>query len=97
MVKGFSDWQCIDCGVSLGEVKGGELYPNLSGNEIRTQGPNLVVTCKACGFKKVWYTSDPVVRAIRQLVDVISDEAAGAMIKAMGRAVRDEEKKLRNS
>lgn len=97
MSKYNSDWLCIDCGTVLGEVRGGELYPAVDGHDVHTQGPHLVVTCKECGFRKVWYTSDKMVRAVYQLMDVITDEAAKAMIKAMGKAVRIEEQRLRNS
>lgn len=88
---GPSKWLCIDCGVPLGEVKGGELYPetNLS---TRTHGPNLVVTCKDCGFKKVWYTADPLVRAVMQMIDAITEQSAKAMIGAMGKQIRSFER-----
>lgn len=88
-----STWVCINCGVSLGEVMGGELYPSVEGKYLRTHGPNLDVTCPECGAKKVFYTSDPIVRSIYQLVGVLSDVAAKAMIEQMGRYIHEQELK----
>jgi ribosomal protein S27E len=85
-----SDWMCISCGRSLGRVLGGEFYPNVDGANIRTNGPNLTVTCPDCGSVKTWYTSDPVVRAVYQLVEAVAEVSARAMIEQMGRAVRSQ-------
>lgn len=82
-----SDWLCIDCGYVMGTVIGGELKPAGDVKEVRTNGPNLVLTCPTCGFVKQWYTSDPVVRAVYQLVNAISEVAAQAMIEQMSKAV----------
>ncbi len=82
-----SDWLCIGCGDRLGSVFGGELYPDVPVGKLRTSGPNLVVTCPHCGSVKTWYTADPVVRAVYQLVNAISEVAARSMIEQMGRAV----------
>jgi len=82
-----SDWVCISCGKRLGGVFGGEFYPDVPPDKLRTSGPNLTVTCPACGAIKVWYTADPVVRAVYQLVDAISSVAARSMVGEIGRAV----------
>jgi hypothetical protein len=83
-----SEWQCISCGVSLGRVLGGEYYPSVPGENMRTSGPNLTVTCPKCGTVKTWYTSDAVVRAVYQLVSAVADVSAEAMIQQMGKAIR---------
>lgn len=82
-----SDWQCIQCGIRLGGVFGGELYPEVPAKNLRTSGPNLVVTCPDCGAVKTWYTADPVVRAVYQLVNAISDVAARSMVEQVSRAI----------
>lgn len=82
-----SDWVCINCGKSLGMVMGGEFYPSVQPELLRTSGPNLSVTCPECGSVKTWYSSDPVVRAIYQLVNSMSEVAARAMVKQIGEAV----------
>ena len=82
-----SDWTCIQCGYRLGGVFGGEIYPGVDGKHLRTSGPNLTFTCPECGQVKTWYTSDPVVRAVYQLVNAVSSVAAAAMIEQVGRSV----------
>jgi hypothetical protein len=67
-----TEWLCIDCGRVLGNVLGGELKPAVPPEQIITRGPNLVITCPECGFVKSWYTSDPIVKAVYQLVDAMS-------------------------
>jgi hypothetical protein len=84
---GRSDWVCISCGDRLGGVFGGEFHPAVEGKYLRTSGPNLVVTCPKCGAIKTFYTSDPVVRAVYQLVSAIADVAAKSMIEEIGKAV----------
>ena len=64
-----SNWVCISCGEVLGHVLGGELHPAVPGDCLRTAGPNLAVRCPKCGGTKTFYTSDPIVRAIYQLID----------------------------
>lgn len=86
-----SEWVCINCGDVLGHVLGGELYPSVSGEFLHTKGPNLDVTCPKCKARKVFYTSDPVVRAIYQLVGVLSDVSAKAMIEQLGKYIHEEE------
>lgn len=85
-----SEWLCIQCGVSLGKVLGGELYPSVQGSNLRTSGPNLTVTCPDCGGVKTWYTSDAVVRAVYQLVSAVADVSAHAMVEQMGKAIRSQ-------
>ena len=84
-----SDWLCIGCGKRLGGIFGGEFYPGVPGEYLRTAGPNLVVTCPDCGAKKTFYTSDPVVRAVYQLVEAIADVSAHAMVEQVGRAINE--------
>lgn len=74
------EWQCIACGRVLGEVLGGELLVGVDSGFARTRGANLTLKCPACGAEKTWYTADPVVRAIYQLVDAISSQAAKRMV-----------------
>jgi len=81
---GKLEWLCIDCSALLGRVIGGELHPAIPGEMIRTNGPNLVLTCPECGRVKVWYTADPVVRAVYQLTDAVASAAARAMIDQIG-------------
>lgn len=76
-----TEWLCISCGKVLGHVLGGELTPEVAGcSQIRTRGPNLVVTCAQCGAEKCWYTADPIVRALYQLIDAIASQAAKRMV-----------------
>ena len=87
-----SDWLCIDCGLSLGKILGGEYYPAQAVKELHTKGPNLVVQCPDCGRIKTFYTSDPVVRAVYQLVDAIAGVAAKAMVEQIGKSLHGQEK-----
>ncbi len=82
-------WVCIQCGEELGQVLGNEIRPSIDGKYLLTRGANLVFTCPKCGATKVFYTADPVVKAIYQLVDAI----AGLMVERVLREVRWEEKK----
>ncbi len=78
-------WYCIneDCRYELGSVLGGEYYPadSVSGGHLQTRGPNLVVKCPGCGTQKVWYTADPITRAMYQLVDAVATQGARRMVK----------------
>lgn len=85
-----SDWKCIGCGFVLGKVLGGELHPSVHGSNTRTAGPNLVVTCPECGSIKTFYTSDPVVRAIYQLLNATSAVAAESIMKKLSEARRND-------
>lgn len=80
-----SKWLCIQCGEPLGEMVGGELRPdkNIPGDNFITRGPNLVVTCPHCSSTKVFYTSDPIVRAMHQLVDALATALARRAIHLM--------------
>ena len=91
MNKRVVDWYCVNCNTVLGEVLGGEFQPskNLTGELIQTRGPNLVVTCPDCGAQKVWYTADPIVRAMYQLVDAIVSTSATRMVHAVGRKLHE--------
>lgn len=88
-MKNQSEWGCVRCGHVLGNIFGGEFYPSIEGKFLRTNGPNLVATCPSCSQSKTFYTSDPVVRSLFQLIDAISAEAAKAMIREMGKAVNN--------
>jgi hypothetical protein len=79
-----NSWRCINdsCGKVLGHVVGNEFEPaeDVGGSDLRTRGPNLVVTCPDCGTVKVWYTADPMTRALHQLLDVMASVAARRMM-----------------
>lgn len=76
------EWQCIQCGVVLGHIVGSELSPE-QGVTVITSGPNLRVTCPDCGAAKIFYTSDPIVRAMYQLVDAVSGALAKRVINQL--------------
>ncbi len=78
-----NEWLCINCGEVLGHVLGGELRPSVNGEQCVTRGPNLVITCPSCGSVKTFYTADPIVRAIYQLVDAISSELARRVLRQL--------------
>lgn len=82
--NGKTEWLCVQCGNKLGEVFGGEYYPSNTVKSMMTSGPNLLVICPECGGKKTWYSSDPIVRAIYQLVDAITSQMARALIHQVG-------------
>lgn len=78
-------WTCISCSAELGEVVAGELVVLVPAKNARTRGVNLVLTCPKCGAEKVWYSSDPIVRAVYQLVDAITGVAARRMVEVTSR------------
>jgi ribosomal protein S27E len=86
--KKVIDWYCINhsCGAVLGTVLGSELVVSKDSTveSVQTRGPNLVVKCGSCGTQKVWYTSDPIVRSIYQLVDATVSIMAARMMKEIG-------------
>jgi hypothetical protein len=88
-----TDWVCINCSERLGGVFGGEFFPAVDGRNIRTNGPNLVITCPKCQTIKTWYLSDPVVRAVYQLVSAIADVAAKSMVEQIGKAIHNRDEK----
>lgn len=91
-------WYCIneDCKHGLGNVLGGEYYPgeDISGEQLQTRGPNLVVKCPECETQKVWYTADPITRALYQLIDAIATQAARRMISKVSELTLGEKKRL---
>lgn len=91
MEKKATQWYCVSCPKVLGEVLGGEFFPDdsISGKLIQTRGPNLVVTCPDCSSKKVWYTADPIVRAMYQLVDAIVTVSANRMVFVVGKRLNE--------
>jgi ribosomal protein S27E len=86
---GKVEWLCVECGFTLGKVLGGELHPSVPGEQMRTNGPNLVVTCPECKRVKVWYTADPIVRSVYQLTDAIASTAARAMVNEIGKKMHE--------
>ena len=80
-----NSWLCVECGLELGEVQGGELVPSekVPQANLRTRGPNLAVTCPNCGSVKTWYTADPIVRALYQLIDAMVTVAAKRMVTVL--------------
>ncbi len=90
-----NSWLCIECGLELGEVAGGELTPSskVPQKNLRTRGPNLVVVCPNCGATKTWYTADPVVRALYQLIDAMSTALARRVISQLSDATMQKEKR----
>jgi hypothetical protein len=91
-----SEWFCVndECRRHLGSVLGGEFHPaeDIGGQHMQTRGPNLVITCPECATPKVWYTADPITRALYQLVDAISTQAARRMISKVSELTLDKEK-----
>jgi ribosomal protein S27E len=88
-------WMCIQCGKVLGELLGGELRPDASipGDHLKTRGPNLEVTCPDCKKVKVFYTSDPIVRATYQLVDALATGLARRAVHVISEETVDWTKK----
>ena len=87
-MAGGNSWMCVNCGHILGQVSGGELRPTgVPSENLITRGPNLVVTCHKCNVEKTWYTADPIVRALYQLVDATATAMAGRMIYTAGKTV----------
>ena len=80
-----SEWYCVNdqCRKRLGHVLGGEFKPDeeITGKNLQTRGPNLVVHCPKCNTPKVWYTADPITRALYQLIDAIATQSAKRMIR----------------
>ncbi len=89
--KRITQWYCVSCNHVLGEVLGGEFKgaKDVPGDLIQTRGPNLVVTCPQCGGTKVWYTSDPITRALYQLVDAITTVSANRMVNVVGKRLHE--------
>lgn len=87
-------WVCIGCGTTLGNLIGKELVIDSSA-EVKTQGANLVITCPKCNRKKVWYPSDPVLRAINQLIDALSSAMSSAAVRGVSTEIRAEIARLR--
>lgn len=79
-------WVCIACGRELGVLIGQELAPHQD-TALRTQGSNLLVTCPSCHTRKTWYPADPLVRVLRQLIDVIASEMSRAAVRGLSKEV----------
>lgn len=90
-------WFCVDrsCGAELGVLVGKEL--KVTQGNVVTDGPNLVVECPNCGERKVWYTSDTIVRAVYMLIDgMVGLFVARAMPRASRALAALEEKEVEN-
>lgn len=85
-----SDWRCVGAGCPqvLGQVVGNELEisPEITGENIRPRGSNLVIVCPTCGAKKVWYTSDNLDRSVHQLVETLASLIAYKTIQKIQEA-----------
>jgi hypothetical protein len=81
-----TDWVCVNCGCTLGNVVAGELVVLVPPGHSITRGPHLVVTCPECAREKTFYTSDAVVRAVYQLIDAITGEFARRLVRELGTA-----------
>lgn len=86
-----NQWLCIDCGTPLGTIIGGELSPasGVPSANVRTRGPNLVITCPNCGAAKTFYTADPLVRATNQFVAAMADAIASRTLFNIGDETRN--------
>lgn len=80
-------WFCVnqECGFVLGNVVGSELHVGKEVTNVSTRGVNLAIVCPECSTLKIWYTADPIVRSIYQLIDAISAESAKRLIKKVSR------------
>jgi len=80
-----NNWYCVKdgCNTVLGVVSGNELYPseNMPADHVSTYGPNLMVKCPECQTRKLWYTADPVTRAVYQLIDAMAGAMATRTVK----------------
>lgn len=78
-----NEWSCVKCSAPLGSVFGGEFIPtdSVPSKNLRTSGPNLIVTCPNCGAQKTWYTADPIVRSLYQLIDVVSTAVVARIVR----------------
>ena len=75
-------WYCPDCSNHMGKIIGGELHVNLENvSEVRTVGTRLVLVCKQCGRSKVWFPSDPTIRAMNMLIDAFASNLATTMAR----------------
>lgn len=88
MVKTPTTWKCPTCSSVLGSVVNGELHPS-GEHKVRTRGANLEIVCNECGYNKVWYTNDSLLRAMHQLVSVISAETAKSTIRQISKAQQE--------
>lgn len=80
-------WMCVnnECNHILGFVNGGEFTPSddIIPSDISTKGSNLIIKCPKCGTVKTWYTSDPMVRTLNQLIEVMADQMAKRAIHSI--------------
>lgn len=86
--KRVNNWFCINntCNHVLGVVRGSELNvsEDVPGSCIQTRGANLSIVCPKCGTTKIWYTSDPIVRAVYQFIDATITAGAHRFIMHLG-------------
>jgi rubredoxin len=60
------EWGCPACNSVIGHVVYGELYIDEK-RTINTDGPNLIVQCPSCGYRKTWYAEDRLDKLIREI------------------------------
>jgi hypothetical protein len=86
-------WRCIgeECSEVLGILEGNELRVGASVPTI-TRMSNLVLTCPECGTQKIWYSSDPIVRAAYQIVDTLASEFARRSVQHFGKHLQPSSK-----
>lgn len=89
-------WVCINCGRVLGMLIGQELEPE-SDVKLRTQGANLLITCPNCDTRKTWFPADPLVRVMKQLIDVIASETARSAVYNVGRELAQARRESKKS
>lgn len=90
-----NDWFCVECNHVLGHVVGREFTPaeTVPHSNIHTRGVDLSVTCPQCSKVKIWYTSDPINRALNQLIDAITS----ALVMRLMPQLSDATMKLRKN
>jgi hypothetical protein len=85
-------WECIGCSNTLGLLEGTELRPSPDVSCI-TRNSNLALTCPKCGQVKIWYSSDPINRAIYNLIDAMVGQFSKRLLATLGENTQRIEKK----
>lgn len=63
-------WLCPKCSNQLGTVMFGQLY--IDGDcVVNTDNSNLVVKCRKCGNRKIWFASDRLSQIIQEIADAV--------------------------
>lgn len=81
-------WFCVECSHELGYVNGRELSPadTVPHANISTRGSDLVIVCPNCGKTKIWYSADPLMRALNQLIDAITTALVSRLVPMLSEA-----------